>query len=506
MEFDSSLLSLLTTPTSNGEEIFFAYRKEVRERPPDEITWYRDRGDKGIAKSLWKDKNIKQWLLIGNDMEVHKIWDSLLSTKRYTITWDDVEVDFSLPELDMVPETQEDNFRKIAGIKVINPIPVLYRRQDYPAQVDFLIDEKSNCSFIQGYLYHPSISPMAPAGLLPEDSLFNYLKDKVVAVYQPRGFYYDLRETSGSEGNTIVEGFIQHTKVFRETHLVEIRTLDGAKTLGRSSIDITSGKWQVPIGPKEGQGQFLIVNRSDEAITSGEKYYLIGNINITPNIVDTVFTDLYGRRVYLTGEHHGNKYEPIESIRWDASVHPDSNQAEIELSDRITHVLLSLGSDVVINDPFLLGDILEKDGQVKFTSQSQIIFVNALMNAMARGIIKNITLVGYWAKARRFVAGDQKIFLDNYKMLAKFLQSIFAKVPKAKLESFKLVLSNQTFHDRYWISGGLGTQVCYQVTNSTNGPFEQNELSIRQQNELDSFKERTKISRRIQEGTVINLI
>jgi hypothetical protein len=344
MQRKSSLLSFLTI-SGSIETVVFAYCKELEDVGPADIYWYEKKGQNGVANYLWQEKQLKQWLLVGSDDDVSVIWQRLLGEKHFSFSWGDVVVQFDMPEI-KAKERDEEDFVKIKTIPICGRHN---RTEEYIASgfshdISFLINEKSNCTFLEGYKTNATIKSLIPFGLLAENTLAKCLEAKVHAVLEKRGIFWQLqgnkKTEKGERSSRQLSGFIQATKDYKAANRISIRNLAGDKVLGTADIDIISGKWETAINDDADQGQFLIQEKNSGAFVCGEKFYLLKEIKINTNIVHTVLTDFFGRTVTIA-----EKMDVIqlpESTIWDARSAPDDRQSQIELSDRLARVFAAL--------------------------------------------------------------------------------------------------------------------------------------------------------------------
>jgi hypothetical protein len=191
-----------------------------------------------------------------------------------------------------------------------------------------------------------------------------------------------------------------------------------------------------------------------------------------------------------------------EGIIWDAEAAPDSQQSQMELSDRLTKILLALGKKIFFNDPYFFGNIIVEGGQLKL-SMSQKIFLNALITALAKGKIEEIFIIGYWQRAKDLIEGERETFVKNYRLLYRLIEQMFRNSNLLVLKKFEVVFSNEPFHDRYWIGEN---DVLFHVSNSINGAFSSRELSIKKEGDLNLFKIKPRIERRYAKADKISLI
>jgi hypothetical protein len=503
MKTKASLLTLLTVSTTEHEDIIFAYLKEVCDNPPAEIYWYPKKGGNGEAEFIWKEKRLKQWLLIGRDEDVINIWNSFQSKSEISFHWEEKTVRFNMPSLQK--ETISEDFIKIKDIEVCNAKerPVEFKRTSPSFDISYLFNENNNCSFIEGYQIHENIKSLIPLGILPKGWLSKYLNQNIVAILEKRGIFYHFRGDRSSmiAGDPIrYSGFVQTIPEIRNGLRLCIRNLEGTKILGTSDIDSQTGKWTIDLSEPTGKGQILFQNKQNGQYVCGEKYYLIKEISIKSHFIHTVFTDLFGRKINLSTESNPTRLVN-KSIIWDSSAAPTSLQSEIELSDRLTDTILSLGPNLIFSDPYFFGDIKENDSSL-MTTKSQLIFLNALITAIAKGNIESMAILGYWNRAKNFIHGDKTQLVNKYKLIYKLIAQTFNNSNLLNIKKLEIVMSKEPMHDRYW----LGGDVIYSVSNSINGMFESGELFITEETTSNKFKLQARIQRRYENGDKFNLM
>jgi hypothetical protein len=506
---NASLLTILSIPNkkTKDENILFAYLKELEEVAP-ELHWYKGRGENGKSNFIWQEKNIKEWSLIGSDDELLFIWNKLVSEQTYSHTFISKTIVFKIPALS--EKIEKNNFVAIEGIKVCEKkeSPKKYIFSKPLMTIDFLLNEQNNCNFIEGYKHHDKINPIRPFGLFSENLLFNNLKEKICAIHERRGLHWQLsgdRNNVDSDGNTKrLYGFIQGSNAFKTEVSIRIRSIDGTETLGEAAVEIETGRWETNLSEGASKGQFILENKITGQFICGQKYYLLKDIKINTEIANRII-DLYKREIQFTSTPKKGKLIK-ESIIWDVKSAPDGQQSELELSDRLLSVLLSMGNKIIFNDPYFFGDFKIEQDNIKTISKSQYVFLNALITAMIQGQIEELTIIGNWQIAKKFVDGDKELFYTKYKLLLKMFKRIFKNSTYFKLKKFEIIFSKQHFHDRYWLSDEESNSTIYHVSNSINGIFESGELRIIPTEDLDIFKINPKISSRIELGEKLNLI
>ncbi len=492
-KINASILSFLTV-SGKKEIIIFMLRREVDDIAPKEIYWFPKRGKGGRADYLWEDKRVRQWLAIGTDEEIDTLWQGLINDHSISLFGDRV---FELPA---VRREKSESIHRIAGVRQCGRNQDLeeeYQCSEWGTDVSFLISEKANCAFLEGYKEDKTVKSMYPFGLLGEGTLSKCLERKVCAVFERRGMYWHLsgdRESVKDGSPEIYSGFIQADREFKKSHDVLVRNLDGTTVLGEAAIDEITGRWSMQLAEPAGRGQFLLRRKDSGEFVCGEKYYLISSISIKSDIIHTVITDVFGRKINIGAKQ--NAVPISKAVVWTASAAPDSIQAQIELNDKLVSVLSTMGKSITISDPYFFGDFVESNSQLEMNT-SQRVFLNALVTTIASGNLEELQIVGHWAKAKKFMDGDKDTFLTRYRMVGAIINQTFKGTTHIQgLKKFEIVLSNGPFHDRYWFGNGIG----YHVSNSVNGSFESKEFTIAPLDQQALMKLVATITKRIGDG------
>jgi len=497
---NASLLSFLTISCDNAEQVVFLHLKEVHDVAPSSLYWYKNKGQNGNAIWLWPEKKLRQWLLIGEDREVRQIFDRLLGQQVYDFTFKQFTIKFTIPET--VAEVNDTSIYTIDHIDPIgrNELPLTFKAVEPVVDIDFLINEATNCKYIEGYLQHPVVKPLYPTGLVPENTLLKCVNGQVCAQLESRGLYLDFRGSGKDEqtgDSTMLSGFIQAPVAQRTNMGIVIRDLDGGREIGSATIDDQTGRWQASLNEPAGRGQILIKGKLSDKILFGEKFYLLKDIQINTQAVSTVIRDLFGRNINVSGKEKVTI--PEEMVVWDFNAAPDERQGKIELSDKLKNIMLSLGKSITFVDPYFFGDI-KHNNKTLLLGPGQEVFLNALITALVCGEIEHINIVGYWQRAKSQSAVSQTDYIANYRVLYQVIYRMLGKRQVAKLKTFQLINSRESFHDRYW----QGEQEVYYLSNSINGAYESRELTIRREDKLNKLKLVPKFNRRAS-GDVFDL-
>ncbi|MBL7893859.1 MAG: hypothetical protein JNK50_01105 [Bacteroidia bacterium] len=505
MKSNASLLTFLTISEPSEEKIFFGYLKELEEVAPDKPHWYKGKGSHGNAIFLWEEKKVKQWTVVGNDKFTQALFQDLSSKFELNINLGSVNKKFTAPQFEK--EVVKDNIYAIPDVDNCDKgdRPDDFICKSWHTDISFFLNEEKNCEFISGYKHFNGIKQVEPYGLFYEKFLFQKLNKKICFVYDSRGVFYSLRgvRKDTKKDPTKYFGFVQEDLKFKTNSKVIIRDISGTRTLGESEIDPTNGRWSMDLSEAINKGEFLFVDKTTGKFLCGEKFYLIKDISLNTQIVSITIKDLFGRDINIVS-NEGRVAPLSESVVWHSSSAPSDKQSEIELSDRISQILLSLGKSIIISDPYFLGEIIVEDSQLKL-SKSQLVFMNALVIALAKGGIEELNILGSWRKASSLSDGSQEKFIEGYKAIYKALKATFTNSSYLKLKTFNICFSKQPFHDRY-VLNGKDENVIYSVSNSINGIIQSTELMVLPLTQIDIFKIRPKVLQRFEESDKYNLI
>lgn len=499
MDPNASLLLLLTISTDISEEVIFIYNKELEEIAPQNIFWYPKKGQNGDAEFIWKEKKLKQWLVIGIDREIKQITDNLLINKIIKIEFGQKQVIFKLDVNQISPYEEED-------IERINNIPlcietIKYRFDGLKTDISAFVGQANNCSALEGYNIDVNIKPILPYGFLPKGFLFQNFQNFVLGFFEERGIYSYLRgdiKTNKYSDPNLFYGFVQSSQEFKRNHKIEIHELDSVNILGEGQINIDTGVWNLELTKPAGQGKFLIKGINNDPKTCGHNFFLIKNINLDLKIVNRSIKDMYGRVINITSDSQ-IKAPLSDPLLWIKDNSSDSNKAELELSEKYTEVLLSLCKTITICDPYLLGDLDEDNGTLKI-SKDQHAFFNALFLAIIIGDIQELKLLCNWGKTKKFCNSDKQILISRYK-------SLFNDINKNILQAEKQIkvsifFCQSPFHDRYWFGKNNDKDLVYHISNSINGIFDNGEVIFTPVGGNNNYQERMKLDRRLKDSSI----
>lgn len=263
MNPNASLLLVLTL-SKETEQVVFLYSKELEERAPNKIFWYKDKGQNGKAEYLWEEKKLKEWLLIGTDAEINEINKILLTEKIIKIPFNDVEVTFQFLTNELILLNEED-IDKIDGVPFCSELSK-YKFIGLKSDISFLVNNADNCSFLEGSKIYKNIKSIYPPGFLPDGYLHKNFKEFILASTERRRIYFYFR---GNKDKIKLKqdpdkylGFIQADTEFKINHKVQIYDLVKDDCLAEANIDPFSGKWEANLIRPIGRGRFYLKEKA----------------------------------------------------------------------------------------------------------------------------------------------------------------------------------------------------------------------------------------------------
>ncbi len=499
MKPNASLLTFLTIPDKSHEKIIFLYLKELDEIAPTEIFWYGKRGKFGEAHYLWTQHKLRQWLAVGNDDEIKLLWDKFKDNKGL-----DIHKIFVKPGILEEKVIDEEDIHKIPGIK---PCKRSFRKQYFTIQnwekeighlIEFLFEE-TTLNYLEGFMKEADdiIRPVDPPGLFEKGFLYNMLAKNIIAVVEKRGIFWTLKGITENrqrkkDPKTFV-GFVQDKSQNRVDYKVRLCDADN---IFRGEVDIEpqTGFWRMVLDSPLGKGNFYLFNKKNDSIICGEKFYLVKDLIINGHIITATFKDLYNRKfTYSSGNLKTYKdMKKPSGFTWYKKNYPNERIAEIDLSNKLSEIIAFLGPKILIVDPYLLGDIKEKNGIPILITAGQTVFINALLLALSKSKIEEILFLGHSVKVKRMYGTPQEEITKSH-------TAIFKQFDRFSLKKVSIKFSKEPFHDRYWI-GLRESDEAYFVTNSISGLVESYELSLASVEGIEKTKIVSRILKRWQEG------
>lgn len=464
---NSSLLNILTQAQSKEEIIAFIHLKVVPDHLDTGVYWFESQGSKGKANFIWKEHSIKQWLAVGNDKEIHKLFKSIITHKEILI--DSKSITFKLPDFTKI--SHENQPGEINEAKKFDSFIINDLYQLPPA-----LFNKENLEIICGYKNNDKIKTLYPYGCYEKDFIYNNYLKKIFGIVehrQPFLTFRGVRHTSiNGKGSKEIRGFFQENYSNKNKYYAEIKNNEN-KSLGKNQIDKKNGIFNINLSEPCSKGKLLI--NKDMTLQILEEFIFIQEISIKINMVNNSFKDIYGRTHMIISKNKGHTKD-LNPFSWQGKVYHNSMEAGEKLSDQFREIFNYLGEYILIADPYYLGQIKQNITHQFDLEDCQKSFINAVTHQSINNKLKNLIILGCNSRAN-----DQfKTSNDSYKSKAEERFKIYEQFFKSliiqnKYQKFFPTInvknSEEDFHGRYWFSffednGIIRLEKCVVITNS----------------------------------------
>ncbi len=471
---NTSVLTLITQADGEKEKLLFIYLKTVPDfYSLDTIHWYDGVGKDGKAHTVWDNLQIKQWTACGKDEEILMLFDKILIEKKLVIG--NKEKTLKIPSYKVVKHNKEP-FKNRQ--EIICDTLVTESNTNIPE--DFY--QKENLKFLSGYKTDSAdIKPFFPLGFFEDGFIYDNLSSNIWGIKEYRTAYLTFqgvieKSTNGSGSNEIV-GFYQQNFTPADEYFV-IAKNEANHTIGKSAIEKSNGFFRIELSEPTSKGKVeIIVNDRNERSV---EYVFIQDIRVNAQIAKATYNDIYGRHFLITLK--GKRSETFSNATWQQNIYADEKTANEELSDLFKKTFEYLGPQIVVADPYFIGDIKIDSLTNQFQpTNCQLAFINALIHTAIESNIEKLYILGFWTRAKRQVEKDgthTTIKIDqlfgNYEKIIKWiiksnnLQKYFTP------SSIHFLNAKEDFHNRYWFSlkNNDGIDIfdkCIIVTNSLGG-------------------------------------
>jgi hypothetical protein len=480
IEPNASLLIILTKEIRNNcEKVLFVYLKELEDiYDGNKVYWYPKYGDKGDAKYLWDNEKLKEWVCAGRDYQIQRIWANLFDNKTIF-----ENIQFKVPENiieknDFNENDQNISFRKIQEIQLCRNYRQYYSCKEWNTiirnDLGILCDANDN-----------KIMPLFPQFFFDKKLLKMIVCKKIFAIKEKRGismYFRGVKDKNNTLAPERIKGFVQ-TISYRGNYFIEFYNKD-KQSEGKIKIPL-NGLWSLQLNSPLLGGSFFLQDINGNKLC-GENFAFFSKLNITINVQDKEVIDFFGRKYSYNVKSLKKQIMENKSFLWRKDSDINNDILMQKLSDKLTEVLESLSPKILIRDPYFLGDI-DPDNINIYSGTA--VFFNALVVALTKVAIKEISILGSWRKIKRFLKEKSK---------EKFIQSyreIFNKFSWSTIERVNLYFSDKAFHDRYWLN--FDSDYIYHISKSING-FTEDELNVSLIRECDiKIKNYASISRQL---------
>jgi hypothetical protein len=460
---NASILSIITQTDKNAEKVLFLYLKPIPDYyPSNSIYWYDNAGKNGIARNIWEALSIKQWVVCGKDVQIDQLFTNLLTSKQVII--DGKQIDLVLPPHTNSSFTEDPfNGQDAKFDALTTPTNTLIPQEFY---------QEENLKFLSGYSTGSSeIKPLYPLGFFGENFIKNNLEKNIWGIREHRAAYlsfHGVRETSKKGiGSREMVGFYQQNFDVNSDYTAVVKNENGIE-IGNQKVDKKTGFFKIPLSEptQKGKVEILVNTKEEKAI----EYVLLQDIDIKVegHLANSTFTDVYGRSFMNTSEKK-KRPEKILNYTWQQGVYVNTKAANEKLSDLFKANFDYLGPKVLIADPYFIGNIKsDKATAALDPSHCQTAFMNALIHSAIEKGISQLSILGYWARAKNHIEND---WVNKYEKIFKNLISVNKLEKYFPASTIKFYNAEEDFHSRYWFSivEDNGTEIldkCILITNS----------------------------------------
>lgn len=477
---NASILTLITQTDGSNEKLLFIYLNTIPDfYPTNRVHWYGDAGKDGKPNNVWDKLSIKQWTGCGKDSVMIKLFDEILSAKRFTVDGKEILLTIQPYKIKSNSADPMRSRRETVFDSLTTENNTLIPQEFY---------QKENLQFLSAYKTGSSeIKPLYPLGFFEENFIYDNLSNGVWGIKEYRTAYltfHGVRKTSEKGiGSKEMVGFYQQNFNPKSEYVAIVKN-EGEQEIGKSDIDKKTGFFKINLSEptKKGKVEILVDSKEEKSI----EYFLLQDIQVNGHIANATFKDAYGRDFMLTSDKK-KRPENISNFTWQENVYADKKTANQKLSDLFKSILDYLGPKILIADPYFFGEIKEDIVTAELhLKDDQIALVNAMTHSALEKEIAKLYFLGYWGRARNQLASD---WINKYEKFYKM------HILSNKLEKYfppsSIIFSNaQTeFHGRYWFSlvDQDGVEVldkCIIITNSIGNMSELDIMPVTDESQL----------------------
>ena len=467
----------------NPYKVFFIYQKCVEDSfPNNNFYWYPRRGDKGEAKWIWQEKQIKQWTFASKDNLACEWSKKLLNNNEIIQKIDSKDLTFRhLPQnLNSLSQTFDiDNIPKLIENSILE-----IKYSDIIPELSFLLDESDNIDFLEGNKIHDKTSPILPSNFFDEGFLKRCISEKTCLFQIKRNIRFGFRGNRFNldENKDIKElnGKCYEAKSFLINHSVAV--LDEDKNeIGVTAFNSNNGEWSLKSTNTLSKGYIAIKNNNTSDYIYASRFVLLKGIDLKTTIgTSDSLIDAFGRTIYLSSNSKPKEFLN-DTYAWEQSYFLDQTDSYKKLHDILEVMFYTLGKRIVLNDPYAFGITSFDNGKLQ-VNPSQEYLLSALKSAVLKYKIEEITIICRWDDARKsFSDGNVESKNKFYELYEKLAKSFIVKDSRYdSLKSFKISFPKEKFHDRFWASLDSNDSISriFHISSSVSAYFENNELII----------------------------
>ena len=388
--------------------------------------WLWDGKHKTISKKL----NLRQRVVFCDEDSSEAIFTSIMD--KGSVCAEDTNLSFSVPKT-----TKKNEFSEYFELDAC-----IYCIEDANYIPHELLIEY-NCNQICGYSDEEN-GYIEPLGLLAPSLLHKLFVSSQIALKLNRKVNIRIRgieDSSGCKsGCKKFIGFVQDEFTDGINSIVQLRDKPGERVLGEVVVEKQTGIYRIQVNEFTSEGE-LRYFRNDELI-SVFPFSLILDISINTQIVNNILTDAY-KRQFNTTDDEFKENETFTSKSWFIESYIKGTNGFQALCDYFLDIFSYLGQDIIIVDPYSMGNIKENASTGELEDfDNQIAFVNAMLVHLFRN---------KWKAKFAIVSSNPRFNIrKEYTQYKRFLSKF--KVPQLlcpNLIEFRYV--NRDFHGRYFL-------------------------------------------------------
>lgn len=469
---ESTTLFLITAYNSETrqENIIFANFKEELLSEKKDIELVKK------IKVYKQDNNIyNQRFYIGEKSKIKKKYKELIKNKKITLGKEEFYLNCKL-----LKKIKAEDIHSIKGFerdKKYLATEYIYSDYDDLEETKFLSINKEFSNIFGGKIEKDFSSKIFPLRYITLKKLDQYIGMRVCLRYEKLFFISDLR---GIEENKdlepeIYEGIINYSPI--SLNELSMAILDKEEDILKisdekwSKVNPRNGKWHYELDKRSAKGIIVYKNLKNNEIIAASKFALIMRFDININVMDATLIDLYGQEISFS---KNNLEKPklersLESKTFFRESYPNYGEKEysIEISKYLENFLESLGEEILVVDPYLLGKL--KNLKI---NNSQAPLINAIFKILTKIQIKKIIFICSKQKVAPTNLNERKHIYqkDDYEKLIQKFKQIQKDV------EIEIILHDTLLHDRYII--GLDSKKVISSSKSMNGLAKNGEVTF----------------------------
>lgn len=468
---NASILLLLTLvePKRAGERVLFLHSKIIPDFREEEKLCMPVK-----SRKIWEEggRLLRERYFVARTESIHNIFEECLSGKALDIPGSEKTVKLILPKRinRMESVIDDDDIENDHVITCYKP-----EGESWISEY-FMNDEFIDA--ISGYVANERTAPLMPAGIYEKRWLQKYLGNGIFAVKEERIPYIIFHGTQASavngDGCRELVGFAQYPDrgCGDCCMLSDIKNDDEAVS---AEIDVQTGLFRLqsdrPV--KNGKIRTVIAGKSNPCSTFALLLGVDVNVDVSCRGIN-----IYGEDIFIPDIKAKRPESFVDTTWYELSYH-DKMMAEKQLSQKMAEVLSTLGADIVIADPYFIGDMDLSDGGQLTPAMTQRAFVNALVRVSCLYGLDSVTIVGNSRMKNHSESGDgtddaMSKLRQKYSM---YWRSFFEQSAFKYIRPWKMIFRRAKcdFHNRYWLAAEpenrLGNRGVV-VSNSISGMVE----------------------------------